>query len=100
MPKGYWMAHVDVTDVAGYKAYQAENGVAFRKFGAKFLVRAGACEVAEGTLRSRHVILEFPDYASALACYHSPEYAAAMAKRKGAGYADIAIVEGYDGAQP
>ena len=100
MAKGYWIAHVDVTDAEGYKAYQAANAIAFAKYGAKFLVRAGACELQEGKLRSRHVIIEFKDYATALACYRSPEYVAAIEKRRGKGDIDLTIVEGYDGAQP
>ena len=39
--KGYWIAHVDVTDPEGYKAYMAANAAAFGKFGARFLVRGG-----------------------------------------------------------
>ena len=38
------------------------------------LVRSQKFEVPEGSSRSRQVVVEFPDYASALACYHSPEY--------------------------
>lgn len=100
MAKGYWIAHVDVSDPEGYKEYQASNTVAFRKYGARFLVRAGASDQPEGKLRSRHVIIEFKDYATALACYKSPEYAAALEKRKGKSEMDCAIVEGYDGEQP
>ena len=100
MAKGYWIAHVDVSDPEGYKEYQAANAVAFRKFGARFLVRGGVSEMPEGKLRSRHVIIEFKDYATALVCYHSPEYAVAKEKRMGRGEVDVAIVEGYDGLQP
>jgi uncharacterized protein (DUF1330 family) len=46
------------------------------------------------------VVIEFPDYETALACYHSPEYQHAMTLRQGRAIADIAVVEGYDGAQP
>ncbi len=100
MTKGYWIAHVDVSDPEGYKEYQAANAVAFKKYGARFLVRGGTSELPEGKLRSRHVIIEFKDYATALACYSSPEYAAAKEKRKGKSEMDAAIVEGYDGVQP
>ena len=31
MAKGYWIAHVEVTDPDGYKKYVAANGVAFAK---------------------------------------------------------------------
>jgi len=45
-------------------------------------------------------VIEFPDYDTALACYRSAEYQHALSLRKGHAVADIAIVEGYDGAQP
>lgn len=100
MPKGYWIAHVDVTDADAYKAYVGANGVAFKKYGAKFLVRGGDFAAVEGAKRSRHVVIEFPDYATAQACYHSPEYQAAMAHRRGKADVDLMIIEGYDGPQP
>ena len=100
MPKGYWLAQVEVTDPEGYKEYVAANQVAFRKFGGRYVVRAGRHEVLEGNFRSRLVVIEFPDYAAALACYRSPEYREAMALRSGRAVADIAIVEGYEGVQP
>jgi uncharacterized protein (DUF1330 family) len=98
--KGYWIAHVDVSDPEIYKDYIAANAAAFRKFGGRFLVRGGASETVEGHFRSRTVIIEFNDYATALACYRSAEYAGAMAIRKGASIGDLKIVEGYDGPQP
>ena len=97
MAKGYWIASVDVTDPEGYKEYVAANAVAFQKYGAKFLVRAGRSEVPEGTARSRNIVLEFADYDTALACYRSPEYAAAKALRDGRADATLIIIEGYDG---
>jgi uncharacterized protein (DUF1330 family) len=100
MAKGYWVVHVDVSDPEAYKAYVAANAKAFRKYGAKFLVRGGPFEAPEGKTRSRNVVLEFKDYATALACYRSPEYAEAMALRAGAALADLVVIEGYDGPQP
>ncbi len=100
MPRAYWIAHVDVADAEVYKTYVAANAVAFAKYGARFLVRAGAHQVAEGASRSRQVVIEFPDYAAALACYRSPEYQAAKALRDPVSTADIVIAEGYDGPQP
>jgi uncharacterized protein (DUF1330 family) len=100
MPKGYWIVRGNVTDPEAYKAYVAANAEAFRKFGARFLARAGKFEVVEGEGRSRNVVIEFNDYATALACYHSPEYAAAKALRMGAASIDIVVIEGYEGAQP
>src|SRR4051794_39799907 len=100
MTKGYWIVSIDVSDPEGYKLYIAENAKAFRKFGARFLVRGAKPEVVEGTARSRNVVIEFKDYATALECYRSPEYAKAMDLRKGKAIADIVIIEGYDGPQP
>lgn len=100
MAKGYWIARVDVHDPEAYRAYVASNGAVFRKFGARFLVRGGAAETVEGSVRHRNVILEFPSYSEALACYRSPEYQPVKAMRTGASDADIVIVEGYDGPQP
>jgi uncharacterized protein (DUF1330 family) len=98
--KGYWVAFADVTDPEGYKAYMAENRNAFRKYGARFLTRGGQAETPEGKPRSRAVVIEFPSYAAAVECYRSPEYAKAMALRRGKSVMDLAIVEGYTGQQP
>jgi uncharacterized protein (DUF1330 family) len=100
MAKGYWIASVDVDDPEGYKAYARENAIALRKFGARFIVRGGAASHVEGQLRSRTVIIEFPDYEAALTCWKSPEYVKARALRTDISTADIVIVEGYDGPQP
>ncbi|HEY1933608.1 MAG TPA: DUF1330 domain-containing protein [Acetobacteraceae bacterium] len=99
MPKGYWIASVDVSDPEGYKAYIAANAAAFSKYGGRFIVRGGRFEVREGTSRSRNVVLEFKDYATALACYNSPEYSAAKALRQDNSQANLIIIEGYDAAQ-
>ena len=95
--KGYWIGHVDITDPEGYRPYQAANAEPFAKFGGRFLVRGGAREVAEGQVRGRSVVLEFPSFDAALACYRSPEYQAAKRLRDGKGTLDLIVVEGYDG---
>jgi uncharacterized protein (DUF1330 family) len=100
MAKGYWVAQVDVSDPEAYKAYVAANGAALRKYGARFLVRAGQHQAVEGSCRSRLIVIEFPDYATALACYHSPEYQTAMKLRLPCAIAGVVVVEGYDGPQP
>jgi uncharacterized protein (DUF1330 family) len=100
MAKGYWVAHVDVSDPEAYKAYVAANGPAFAAFGGRFLVRGGKCEVVEGKARSRNVVIEFESYEKALACYHSAEYTAARKLRERAAESDAIVIEGYDGPQP
>ena len=55
---------------------------------------------ASGESRSRNVVIEFPDYASALACYRSPEYQRNIKVRQPHSVVDLVIIEGYDGPQP
>lgn len=100
MPRGYWVARVDVRDTESYKDYVAANGEAFAKFGGRFLVRAGAFENPAGTSRSRNVVIEFPSYQAALDCWSSDVYQAAKARQKGGADMDMIIIEGYDGPQP
>ncbi|MEM7169787.1 MAG: DUF1330 domain-containing protein [Pseudomonadota bacterium] len=96
MAKGYWVAHVTVTDAEHYENYKLGARPAFQKYGAKFLVRGGSHEFPEGPGRERHVVIEFESYADALACYRSPEYQAAMQHRLAHAQSEIVIVEGVD----
>ena len=98
--KGYWIAHVDVSDPEAYKAYVAANAGPFKKYGARFIIRGGTAQLVEGASRARHVVLEFPSYEAALACYRSPEYQHAKTLREGKAQGDIIVVEGYEGPQP
>jgi uncharacterized protein (DUF1330 family) len=97
--KGYGIGQIDVPYAEAYKPYLAANQAPFGQFGARYLVRGGRQEVTEGKARSRIVVLEFPSFAAALACYRSPEYAAAKKLRERMAEADIVVVEGYDGAK-
>jgi uncharacterized protein (DUF1330 family) len=100
MPKGYWIARIDVSNAEGYRAYVAANGEALSKYGGRFLVRGGPFTAVEGQSRARNIVIEFADYGTALACYRSEEYQRAMALRQGQSVSDLIIVEGYDGPQP
>ncbi len=94
MPKGYWIARVDVRDPAGYQDYVAAARLAFDKFDLKFLARGGAYEFAEGQGRTRNVVIEFASLKDAQDCYHSPEYQAAKAIRQKYAEGEIVLVEG------
>lgn len=93
--KGYWIAHVTVTDPERYPDYVAANAEAFEKFDARFLARGGEAVQPEGALGDRHVILEFESFEVAKACYHSQEYAKALDIRKTCAKSDLVIVEGF-----
>jgi uncharacterized protein (DUF1330 family) len=100
MPKGYWIVRVDITDPEQFKAYAAANVEPLKKFGARFIVRAGRSENPEGTTRMRNTIVEFPSYQAALECYNSSEYQEAIKLRAPASTMDLVIIEGFDGLQP
>ncbi len=100
MPKAYWIAHVDVSDPERYQDYVSTAAPAMQRHGAKFLARGGPFQPMEGQARARNVVIEFPSYDRALACWHSPEYQAARAKQEGGAEIDLIVIEGYDGVQP
>jgi uncharacterized protein (DUF1330 family) len=97
MAKGYWVAHVDVDDPETYEKYKAANAAPFAEYGARFLARGGPCEIREGAARARTVVIEFPSFTAALACYNSDAYQAAKALRDPVSTGDLVIIEGYDG---
>ena len=100
MPKGYWIVRVDVADQEKYKAYVAANAEPLKKYGARFLVRAGRFEPVEGSSRSRNAVIEFPTYQAALDCWKSPEYQRAIKLRQPVSTIDLIVIEGYEGPQP
>jgi uncharacterized protein (DUF1330 family) len=100
MAKAYWIARVDVSNEEGFKPYAAANAAIFKKFGGRYVVRGGKFDGMEGSSRSRNVVIEFSDYATALACYRSPEYQANIKVRQPHCAVDLIVIEGYDGPQP
>ncbi len=92
MPKGYWIVRVDIADEQKYKAYIAANAEPLKKYGARFLVRAGRYENPEGASRSRNAVIEFPTYQAALDCWKSPEYQEAIKLRQSVSTADLIII--------
>src|SRR5680860_1068449 len=97
MPKGYWIAHVDVHDPERYKKYVAGATPAYKEYGAKFLARGGASEQLEGeALGARHVIIEFDSIDKARTCYNSETYQTARQHRLAASRGRIVIAEGVE----
>ena len=47
-----------------------------------------------GPARARNVVVAFKDYATALACYRSPEYQHALAFRQKAAEAEVIVIQG------
>lgn len=94
MSKAYIIGHVTVRDAEAYKEYIRRDTPVIEGFGGRFVIRGGKSEVMEGEFLERHVVIEFPDYATALACYHSDAYQECARIRQGAAEGQIVIVEG------
>jgi uncharacterized protein (DUF1330 family) len=95
MPRGYWIARVDVRDAEAYKDYVAAAKPAFERFGAKSGARRdnGCCR---RTLPGRNVIIEFASLKQAQDCYNSPEYQHAKSIRNKVADGEVVLVEGLE----
>lgn len=88
-----WIAHVTVTDAEAYGRYAALAGPAIASHGGVFLARGGRFVQLEGRERPRNVVARFPSLEAAVACYHSPEYQAALAHARGAADRELMVLE-------
>lgn len=94
MPKGYIIAHVTVKNPEPYKEYVARDTPILLGRGGKFIIRGGESQVMEGESFERHVVIEFPSYAEALAAYNDPEYQEVAEIRRQNADSTIIVVEG------
>ena len=97
MAKGYWVVHLDVTDAAAYQRYREFVQPFLDANDGRFVIRGGVQEVAEGEVKPRTVIVEWPSYEAAKVAYHSAEYGEGKLLRTSISRADFAIVEGVEG---
>ena len=102
MAKGYWIAHVDVSDPEGYKEYQVANAVAFQKYGSNswhapaFRTARGEAAITPCNHRVQRLLhcarlLPF----TGICCRKGKTNG-----QKGKSDMDLAVVEGYDGVRP
>ncbi|MEE4481458.1 DUF1330 domain-containing protein [Serratia ficaria] len=94
----YWIAHVNIHNPEHYQHYMDLAPAAFKRYNARFIARGGEAQTLEGPSFAKHVLIEFADMESALACYHSAEYRQARAARADVAEAMITIVEGLAGS--
>ena len=94
--KGYWIVGLDVADADQYAEYVKLVRPYLSRNGGRFLVRGGQFEAVEGAGRSRNIVIEFPDYQTALSCYRSAEYQNMVAIRSRAAEGHFVVVEGLD----
>jgi uncharacterized protein (DUF1330 family) len=94
--RAYWIAHAKIIDAATYKKYTDRVPDIISRYGGKVLARGGRYRIMEGPEEfERHIVIEFPTFEQAVACFESPEYRDAAAfRRSGAGVVENVIVEG------
>ena len=91
----YLVAMVKVNDVETYKKYTAQTPGIAKKYGGKFLARAGAVEAVEGEpFNDRLVLVEFPSKEALHKWYNSPEYQAAVKYRHASSEGRLLAIEG------
>ena len=73
--KAYWVCiYEKINNAEKLKEYALKAKHAVEKFSGKFLVRGGKNRTNDGINSPRTVIVEFPNYTTALECYDSIEY--------------------------
>jgi uncharacterized protein (DUF1330 family) len=94
----YWIARSHISDPSEYKKYTDRVPEIMAKHGATIHARGGRYQVMEGPEAfQRFVVIEFPTFDAAVACFESHEYRSAAAfRRGGAGTVEITIIDGGD----
>ena len=93
--KAYWVCIYEKIDNSEkLKDYAVKVRPAVEKFSGKFLVRGGKNRTNDGIKSPRIVMVEFPDYNTAINCYDSKEYQNAHDILKGHVIRHHQIVEG------
>ena len=93
--KGYWVCiYEKINNLEKLKEYAGKAKPAIEKFSGKFLVRGGKNRTNDGVESPRTVVVEFPDYDTAVKCYDSTDYQEAHNILKGHVVRHQQLVEG------
>ena len=93
----YVVVNLDVHDRRRFSAYRRRVSDVIRKYGGRYLVRAGELRALEGGEgMSCLIIIEFPSMEDAMRCYESPDYAPLLRMRMEAAKSDVLLVQGCD----
>ena len=73
--KAYWVCiYKKIDNLEKLQEYALKAKPVIEKFSGKFLARGGKNRVNDGIKSPRIVVVEFPNYVSALKCYDSDQY--------------------------
>jgi uncharacterized protein (DUF1330 family) len=93
----YWIARAKIIDPTAYKKYTDRVPEIVSRYGGKILARGGRYRIMEGPESfQRFVVIEFPGFEEAVACFESPEYQEAAVFRRAGGVVENVIVDGVD----
>ncbi|HZJ02718.1 MAG TPA: DUF1330 domain-containing protein [Thermoleophilia bacterium] len=91
----YVVARLCISNEQAFARYREIVSSTIESHGGRYLARGNRFEVVEGSDRpERIVILEFPDFETALRWHESEEYAPAKALRESCTETEMLIVEG------
>jgi uncharacterized protein (DUF1330 family) len=97
MPKGYWLARLDIADRDTFAEYRRRNAAPLAQYGGRFVVRGGKADTRMGPARGENVVVEFDSYERAVACFKSAEYqAASQYLQRSCSTIEFVIVEGAE----
>ena len=86
---------LEILDPAKMDVYRQQVAATVERYGGRYMVRGGSCEVKEGQWRPVFpVILEFPSMERLQSWYDSAEYAPLLALRLAAARCDLVFMEG------
>ena len=96
----YLLVQGKVTDIEGFKAYNAALPPIYKKYGGHYitLTPAPKVEIAEGEPRNESILMaKFPSKEAAWGFWNSAEYVAAKKLRDGKGVFYVTVLEGFPG---
>lgn len=91
---GYWIVRGSIRDQGAFEEYARLWQPIAERYGATFLAPGKRHETREGKDYDRVVIVEFPSYEQAVACYDDPQYKAALVPAMKAYDRELTIVDG------
>ncbi len=92
---GYWLVRASAsTDAEAAAEYGKLWKPIAEKYQAKILASEGAHKTVEGNDLPRNLLIEFPSYEQALACYNDPDYSEAAEYALRAYDRELTIIEG------
>src|SRR2546426_4469956 len=97
----YWVARAKIVDPTMYKKYTDRVPEIVSRYGGKILARGGRYRIMEGPESfQRFVVIEFPTFEEAVACFESPEDQGASAFRRPGGRVENGILDGRETTPP